>query len=134
MRPRRHVDEDNHGDLLEVFEAARQAAVVSLWHTPDLLAVLAAGRVVDAGGAGLVLLYDAFLHVIDGRPIPDHLPLPPEVAAKVAADAGDLSSRRHDISVDGARATKDSSNHDRSAARTADGRARSRATRVPATR
>jgi hypothetical protein len=40
--------------------------------------------VVDAGGAGLVLMYDAFLHVLDGRPIPERLPLPAEVAAKVS--------------------------------------------------
>ena len=70
--------------LLEVFEAARRAAVSSLWRTPDLLPVLAQAGVVDAGGAGLVLMYDAFLHVIDGRPTPDELPLPPEVAERVA--------------------------------------------------
>ena len=39
---------------------------------------------VDAGGAGLVLLYDAFLHVLDGRPLPESLPLPPEVVANIA--------------------------------------------------
>jgi len=86
----RQVDEDEGGDLVEVFEAARQAAVSSLWRTPDLLPVLAQAGVVDAGGAGLVLLYDAFLHVLDGRPIADRLPLPPEVADKVTRGfAGD---------------------------------------------
>ena len=54
---------------LAVFEAARHAAVASLWRTPELLPVLAQAGVVDAGGAGLVLLYDAFLHVLDGRPL-----------------------------------------------------------------
>ena len=87
------VDENAGGGLLEVFEAARQAAVSSLWRTPDLLPVLAQAGVVDAGGAGLLLLYDAFLHVIDGRPIADRLPLPPEVADKIAAGfAGDHSA------------------------------------------
>jgi DAK2 domain fusion protein YloV len=80
----RDVDEQGGGDLLQVFEAARQAAVSSLWRTPELLPVLAQAGVVDAGGAGLVLLYDAFLHVIDGRSITGPLPLPPEVAAKIA--------------------------------------------------
>ncbi len=89
----REVDE-NGGGLLEVFAAARQAAVSSLWRTPDLLPVLAQAGVVDAGGAGLVLLYDAFLHVIDGRPISDRLPLPQDVADKVADGvAGDPSSQ-----------------------------------------
>jgi len=80
----RQVDESTGGDLLAVFEAAREAAVSSLWRTPELLPVLAQAGVVDAGGAGLVLMYDAFLHVLDGRPIVDRLPLPPEVADKVA--------------------------------------------------
>ena len=90
----RQVDESTGGDLLEVFEAAREAAVSSLWRTPELLPVLAQAGVVDAGGAGLVLLYDAFLHVLDGRPTADRLPLPPEVADKVARGfAGDLSTQ-----------------------------------------
>ena len=78
------VDDNGGGDLLKVFEAARQEAVASLWRTPDLLPVLARAGVVDAGGAGLVLLYDAFLHVLDGRPLPESLPLPPEVVASIA--------------------------------------------------
>jgi len=66
------------------------------------------------------LLYDAFLHVIDGRPIPDRLPLPPEVAAKVAGGfAGDFSSHQRDVAADGGTAGKGSSNHERPAARAA---------------
>jgi len=71
-------------DLLGVAEAARQAAVEALWRTPEQLAVLATAGVVDAGGAGLVLLFDAFLEVIDGREPPSHLPLPDEVVARIA--------------------------------------------------
>ena len=86
------ADAEGGGTLLEVFEAAREAAVSSLWRTPELLPVLAQAGVVDAGGAGLLLLYDAFLHVIDGRPLVDRLPLPPEVADKIAGGfAGDQS-------------------------------------------
>jgi len=90
----REVDECAGGGLLEVFEAARAAAVSSLWRTPDLLPVLAQAGVVDAGGAGLVLLYDAFLQVLDGRPAADELPLPPEVADRLAgAIAAERSSQ-----------------------------------------
>ncbi len=90
----RKVDEDDAGDLLEVFEDARQAAVESLWRTPELLPVLAQAGVVDAGGAGLVLLYDAFLQVIDGRPPVDELPLPAHVAEQIAGGfASDRTSQ-----------------------------------------
>jgi hypothetical protein len=78
------ADGEAGGGLLEVFEAARRAAVTSLWRTPELLPVLAQAGVVDAGGAGLVLMYDAFLQVIDRRPPADELPLPPEVAEHIA--------------------------------------------------
>jgi hypothetical protein len=81
------VDENGGGDLLMVFEAARQEAVASLWRTPDLLPVLANAGVVDAGGAGLVLLYDAFLHVLDGRPLAEVLPLPAEVVDNISHGA-----------------------------------------------
>jgi hypothetical protein len=57
--------------LLAVAEAARDAAAVALDKTPELLPVLAEAGVVDAGGAGLVLLLDALLHVVDGRPVPE---------------------------------------------------------------
>jgi len=82
------LDGEAGGHLLEVFEAARLAAVASLWRTPELLPVLAQAGVVDAGGAGLVLMYDAFLHVIDGRPTAEELPLPPEVAEHIAGGFG----------------------------------------------
>jgi hypothetical protein len=70
-----------HGDpadLVAVLEAARRGADESLARTPDLLPVLKTAGVVDAGGAGLVLLLDAFLHVADGRPVP---PAPPVIEA-----------------------------------------------------
>ena len=70
--------------LVGVSEAARGGAVAALLRTPELLPVLADAGVVDAGGAGLVLLFDSLLHVVDGRPLPAALPLPPEVAALMA--------------------------------------------------
>jgi DAK2 domain fusion protein YloV len=57
--------------LVAVLEAARRGAAQALARTPDLLPVLKAAGVVDSGGAGLVLLVDALLHVVDGRPLPD---------------------------------------------------------------
>jgi DAK2 domain fusion protein YloV len=56
--------------LVPVLEAARHGARDALANTPELLPVLKAAGVVDAGGTGLVLLFDALLHVVDGRPLP----------------------------------------------------------------
>jgi len=69
--------------LSEIVACARQAGQESLARTPELLEVLAEAGVVDAGAAGFVLLYDAILHVIDGRP----LPVPPPVAERPGAAA-----------------------------------------------
>lgn len=57
--------------LLDVAVAARDAGQVSLDNTPELLPVLKDAGVVDAGGAGYLLLLDALLHVVDGVPIPE---------------------------------------------------------------
>jgi DAK2 domain fusion protein YloV len=57
--------------LSGVLELAREAAAYALERTPDLLPVLKQAGVVDAGGAGFVLLLDSFLNVVDGRPLPD---------------------------------------------------------------
>jgi hypothetical protein len=75
-------------DLLGVLEAARVGGYASLERTPELLSVLADAGVVDAGGAGFVLLIDAALLVVDGRPLPE----PPEVdelAEAIAVAHGD---------------------------------------------
>jgi DAK2 domain fusion protein YloV len=56
--------------LLAVVEGARTEAADALARTPDQLPVLARAGVVDAGGAGFLLLLDAFLLVLDGRPLP----------------------------------------------------------------
>jgi hypothetical protein len=57
--------------VIDVLDAAAGAAATSLEQTPKLLPVLADAGVVDAGGAGFVLLLDALLHVVDGRPLPE---------------------------------------------------------------
>jgi len=65
--------------VLEQVEAAARDAVE---RTPELLPVLKEAGVVDAGGRGFTLLLDAFLHVVDGRPLPE-----PEIVTTPAAVA-----------------------------------------------
>ena len=69
--------------LLEVLADTREAGQTSLDHTPDLLPVLADAGVVDAGGAGFLLLLDALLQVVDGREVPAPPPAPDGVAQRV---------------------------------------------------
>ncbi|MGI8710399.1 MAG: DAK2 domain-containing protein [Acidimicrobiales bacterium] len=56
--------------LVAVLDRARADGHDALARTPELLPELAAAGVVDAGGTGLMLLVDAFLTVVDGRPMP----------------------------------------------------------------
>jgi DAK2 domain fusion protein YloV len=65
------------GSLVEVLEAAKAGGTEALANTPEQLPVLKEAGVVDAGGTGFLLLLDAALHVVDGRPVPE----PVEVAA-----------------------------------------------------
>jgi uncharacterized protein len=62
---------DDGSGLVDVVERARTRAAEALERTPELLPVLAQAGVVDAGGAGFLLLLDAFLMVLDGRPLPE---------------------------------------------------------------
>jgi DAK2 domain fusion protein YloV len=57
--------------MVGVLEHARDRAAEALDHTPEQLPVLARAGVVDAGGSGYLLMLDALLAVIDGRPLPD---------------------------------------------------------------
>jgi uncharacterized protein len=72
--------------LVAVLERGAEAARDAVARTPDLLPVLRDAGVVDAGGKGLTLLLDAFLEVVDGRPIPE-----PELGATPAAVAAHLA-------------------------------------------
>jgi uncharacterized protein len=61
-----------HGSgLVGAVEGARGEAAEALARTPEMLPVLAQAGVVDAGGRGYLLLLDAFLLVLDGRPLPE---------------------------------------------------------------
>ncbi len=78
--------------LLDVMSAARDGAAVALEKTPQLLPVLAEAGVVDSGGTGLLLFFDAALNVLDGRDIP--APVMPDGAS--VPSMGDMPERPHD--------------------------------------
>jgi dihydroxyacetone kinase-like predicted kinase len=61
--------------LVALARGARDAAAVALAHTPEQLAVLKQAGVVDSGGTGLVLFFDALCHELGG----DELPLAPSL-------------------------------------------------------
>ncbi|PLS74927.1 MAG: hypothetical protein CYG61_10090 [Actinobacteria bacterium] len=95
--------EDEDPALVALLEAAHRGAAEALARTPELLAVLHRAGVVDAGGAGFVLFLDAFLHVVDGRPLPE-APAPaattvagPAPKAAEAAEAGAGTAHDHDL-------------------------------------
>jgi len=69
--------------LLGMLEASRQVAAEALARTPEQLPALARAGVVDAGGAGYVLMLDSFLHVVDGRPLPEPPALDPDAPSLV---------------------------------------------------
>ena len=81
---------DTGATLLGVAEAARSGAMVALELTPTLLPVLAQAGVVDAGGTGYVLLFDALLTVLDGR----DMPTPPELPDMVTGIGNGENKRR----------------------------------------
>ena len=80
--------------LVGVLRAARAAGKVALDNTPELLAVLKDAGVVDAGGAGFLLLLDSALFVVDGDPLPE-----PDEGDGPNMEQLELVSRRH--SMDG---------------------------------
>lgn len=92
------------GPLDDVLRAARVAGGESLARTPDLLPVLKQAGVVDAGGAGFLLLLDAFLHVVSGEPLPEpdesagpDLEALESVAHRSADNGVDVSELRYEV-------------------------------------
>jgi uncharacterized protein len=88
--------------LCATLESAREAAQRALDATPTMLPALAQAGVVDAGGAGYLLMLDAFLSVLDGRALPEPPPLASVAAgAPGAADGGvshgDASGLRYEV-------------------------------------
>ena len=72
-------------------------ARVSLAHTPELLPVLADAGVVDAGGAGFLLLLDAALHVVDGEPLPEPPPAQAGGVVAVVHEPIDVNEQRYEV-------------------------------------
>jgi uncharacterized protein len=93
--------------LVDVLEAAWSAATLALAGTTEQLPALKAAGVVDSGGSGLVLLFDAFLHVTDGRPLPEaddpNLPRAPGTPLSTPAPpservrSGDVGDLRYEV-------------------------------------
>ncbi|MEY4605525.1 MAG: hypothetical protein RLY45_285 [Actinomycetota bacterium] len=91
--------------LAGVLRAARTAGRSALARTPEMLPVLKDAGVVDAGGAGFLLLLDSALHVVDGEPLPEPAELDGPSAEQLeaaahrhAADGGvDVSELRYEV-------------------------------------
>jgi DAK2 domain fusion protein YloV len=56
-------------DLIKVFDIIASTANATLAKTPEMLPVLKKAGVVDAGGKGLVVIFDAFLYTLQGNGI-----------------------------------------------------------------
>ena len=85
--------------LESVVHGARDAARVALAHTPEQLAVLKQAGVVDSGGTGLVLWFDALCHVVSGDPLPatpdlDSLGVLPPMSE---VDRDDISQLKYEV-------------------------------------
>ena len=89
----------NASSLESVVHGARDAARVALAKTPEQLAVLKQAGVVDSGGTGLVLWFDALCHVVAGDPLPET----PDIDSLRAlppmheADEGDISDLQYEV-------------------------------------
>jgi DAK2 domain fusion protein YloV len=89
-----------HPDTLEdLVRGARDAAKEALAKTPDQLEVLKRAGVVDSGGAGLLLFFDALCHVVAH----DELPVAPSLDSihvtvhEELRDHADLAELRYEV-------------------------------------
>jgi uncharacterized protein len=87
---RRALDD---ASLVDVLDASHRAAAEALARTPEQLPILAQAGVVDAGGAGYLLLLDSFLSVVDGRPLP---PVPAVTAPAYSGTVDALPQAGHE--------------------------------------
>jgi DAK2 domain fusion protein YloV len=84
--------------LVGLLERAREEGAAALARTPKQLPALAQAGVVDAGGAGYLLLLDACLSALDGRPLPEAPALSGEVP--VVAREASANPMHHDPVAD----------------------------------
>jgi DAK2 domain fusion protein YloV len=89
--------------MVGVAEASRAGAADALERTPSLLPVLEQAGVVDAGGAGYLLMFDALLSVLDGRPMPTPPALPAGPSAAASFDGATLPGHEADAVLSGLR-------------------------------
>jgi fatty acid kinase len=89
--------EEGEESLPALLERAGASAREAVRQTPELLPVLKDAGVVDAGGQGFALMIDAFLNVVDDRPLPEPevVATPPAVEAHLHREEG--SSLRYEV-------------------------------------
>jgi uncharacterized protein len=89
--------QDGEESLPVLLERAGAAAREAVEETPELLPVLKEAGVVDAGGQGFALMIDAFLNVVEDRPLPEPeaVATPPAVEAHLHREEG--SSLRYEV-------------------------------------
>jgi DAK2 domain fusion protein YloV len=83
--------------LVDLLDEAAAAARQAVAQTPEMLPVLRDAGVVDAGGQGFTLLLDAFLEVVDGRPIPEPADRAAPLIVEAHAAHGDVSALRYEV-------------------------------------
>jgi len=88
---------DGEHGLVALLDAAAQGAHEAVLATPELLPVLAAAGVVDAGGRGFELMLSAFLGVVADRPLPEPETVTTPVAVEAHLRGDDLSSLRYEV-------------------------------------
>jgi hypothetical protein len=92
---------DRGETLVGVLSAARESGRRALADTPNQLPVLRDAGVVDAGGAGFLLLLDAALNVGAGEPLPEPCdedgPTPEQLDAVTHRGDDDVSELRYEV-------------------------------------
>ena len=83
--------------ILRTVELALEEGEAALDRTPEQLEVLREAGVVDAGGAGFLLLLHAFLSIIDGRELPEAMEEGPFVAVTEPPIGDELSELRYEV-------------------------------------
>lgn len=90
-------DAANSESILRTVELALEEGEAALDRTPEQLEVLREAGVVDAGGAGFLLLLHAFLSIIDGRELPEATEEGPFVAVTEPPIGDELSELRYEV-------------------------------------
>ena len=90
-------DAANSESILRTVELALEEGKAALDRTPEQLEVLREAGVVDAGGAGFLLLLHAFLSIIDGRELPEATEEGPFVAVTEPPIGDELSELRYEV-------------------------------------